>query len=203
MRWGTNGYELSASDLANHLGCRQLTQLDLAVLAGTQSPPQWRDPALAALQERGLELEQAYLGYLRAQGLQIAEPRSEEDRSSLDRTLAAMRDGVDIIYQAALQSGPWQGRADFLCRVNEPSQFGAWSYEAIDTKLARETRAGTVLQLCLYSDMLGELQGMLPEHMHVVIPGETLERTSFRVRDFLAYHRLVQRQLERAIAFRR
>lgn len=200
MRQGINGYELSASDLANHLGCHHLTQLDLAVLAGTQSPPQWRDPALAALQDRGLELERAYLGHLLAQGLRVAEPGSEADLSSLDRTLAAMREGVDVIYQAALQSGPWQGRVDFLCKVNEPSDLGAWSYEALDTKLARETRAGTVLQLCLYSHMLGELQGLLPEHMHVIIPRETFGRTTFRVSDFLAYHRLVQRQLERAIA---
>jgi len=200
MQRGTNGYELSASDLANHLGCRHLTQLDLAVLAGTQALPQWRDPALAALQQRGLELEQAYLEHLRAQGLRIAAPGSEQELASLDRTVAAMRESVDVIYQATLQSGPWQGRADFLCKVNAPSQLGAWSYEAIDSKLARETRAGTVLQLCLYSHLLGELQGLLPEQMHVIIPGEAFERTTFRVHDFLAYHRLVQRQLEDAIA---
>lgn len=29
----------------------------------------------------------------------------------------------------------------------------------IDTKLARETKRGIVLQLCLYADLLGPLQG--------------------------------------------
>jgi uncharacterized protein len=29
-----------------------------------------------------------------------------------------------------------------------------WSYEALDTKLARETKAGALLQLCLYSELL-------------------------------------------------
>jgi hypothetical protein len=39
-----------------------------------------------------------------------------------------------------------------------------WSYEALDTKLARETRAGTILQLGLYSALLQAIQGTAPEH---------------------------------------
>ena len=41
----------------------------------------------------------------------------------------------------------------------------------IDTKLARDTRAGTILQLGLYSAMLAEIQGLTPEQFHVVVPG--------------------------------
>ena len=69
----------------------------------------------------------------------------------------------------------------------------------LDAKLARETRAGTVLQLCLYSHLVADIQGVLPEHMHVIVPGDDFEPLTFRVHDFLAYHRLVQRQLEAAI----
>jgi predicted RecB family nuclease len=54
-------------------------------------------------------------------------------------------------------------RADLLRRIEVPSCLGAWSYEAIDTKLARETKAGAVLQLCLYSDLIKEVQGLAPE----------------------------------------
>ena len=110
-----------------------------------------------------------------------------------------MRDGADVVYQATLRSDRWHGRADFLRRVERPSRLGAWSYEVLDAKLARETRAGTILQLCLYSHMLAEIQGVLPERMHVVMPGEDLRPEPFRVQDFLAYHRLVQRRLEAAI----
>ena len=39
-------------------------------------------------------------------------------------------------------------------RVETPSALGPWSYEVIDTKLARETKGNTVLQLSLYSDLL-------------------------------------------------
>ena len=65
MRKGTDGLELSASDLASHLGCRHLTQLDLVVADGRLTPPAWRDPTLEVLQQRGLELEQLYLEHLR------------------------------------------------------------------------------------------------------------------------------------------
>jgi hypothetical protein len=45
------------------------------------------------LQERGLELEKAYLEHLRAQGCRISEPGSNGDGTGLERTVAAMRDG--------------------------------------------------------------------------------------------------------------
>ena len=199
MRNVADGIDLSASDLASHLGCRHVTQLDLAVAGGTLRPPAWRDPTLEVLQERGLELEKAYLEHLRTQGRRISEPGPGDDRSGIQRTIAAMRDGADVIYQAALRSGHWYGRADFLERVDRPSALGPWSYEVSDAKLARETRAGTILQLCLYSHMTAHVQERLPESMHVILPGRDFRPLSFRVHDFLAYHRLVQQQLEAAV----
>ena len=109
-----------------------------------------------------------------------------------------MHDGADVIYQATLAHGRWRGRADFLQRTATPSDLGAWSYEVVDTKLARQTRAGTILQLCLYSEMVGAIQGLLPARMHVVTPAD-LRPLPFRVRDYLAYYRLMQRRLEAAV----
>jgi predicted RecB family nuclease len=200
MRILDDRLELSASDLANHLGCRHLTQLDLLVARGALMPPRWCDPTLDLLQQRGLELEQLYLDHLRGQGLTIAVAGQCRGEAGLERTIAAMRDGADVVYQATLRSDRWHGRADFLRRVERPSRLGAWSYEVLDAKLARDTRAGTILQLCLYSDMLREIQDVLPEQMHVVMPGEPLRLEPFRVQDFLAYHRLVQRRLTVAVA---
>ena len=198
MRIRPDRLELSASDLANHLGCHHLTQLDLAVAEGNLAAPKWRDPASEVLQERGLALEQAYLDHLRRQGCRISEPSLDDEGAALERTITAMRDGVDVIYQATLASGRWRGRADFLRRVDSPSRLGPWSYEVLDAKLARETRAGTVLQLCLYSHLVADLQGVLPEYMRVIVRGDDFEPVAFRVHDFLAYHRLVRRQLEAA-----
>jgi predicted RecB family nuclease len=93
------------------------------------------------------------------------------DAPAVAQTLDAMRAGVPIIAQGALQAARWGGRVDILQRVDKPSDLGAWSYEVIDTKLARETKGNTVLQICLYSDLLRNAQKIAPEFAHVVTPG--------------------------------
>ena len=92
------------------------------------------------------------------------------DDQALHATLEAMRAGSEVIVQGALAEGSWSGRPDILRRVEVPSGLVGWSYEVIDTKLARETRSGTILQLSLYSDLLGSVQGVSPERMYVVAP---------------------------------
>ena len=81
-----------------------------------------------------------------------------------------MEAGADVIVQGAFRSGDWVGRTDVLLRVEKPSALGAWSYEIVDAKLARETKGGTVLQLCLYSELLAAAQGVRPETAYVVTP---------------------------------
>ena len=51
---------LSATDLSNHLACRHLTTLDYAVARGEKAKPEFFDPRLDILRERGLEHERAY-----------------------------------------------------------------------------------------------------------------------------------------------
>jgi hypothetical protein len=60
--------------------------------------------------------------------------------TQIDQTVEAMRSGTDVIVQGALLQGAWSGRADILRRVEVASDLGPWSYEVIDTKLARETK---------------------------------------------------------------
>ena len=107
-----------------------------------------------------------------------------------------MRTGVDVIYQAVLLDGRRLGYADFLRRVETPSDLGAWSYEVWDTKLARQPSAPAVLQICMYSDLLGAIQGRMPERMHLVLGGVERETVSLRVADYAAYYRLVARDFE-------
>lgn len=189
---------LSASDLANHLGCRHLTQLDHRVARGRLERPEFVDPALAVLAERGAQHEGAYLAHLRATGDVVV--LADDDPDAPAKTVAAMRAGARAIYQASLASGCWRGRADFLIRSDTPSDLGSYSYEVYDTKLARSTRAGTILQLSLYSGMVGAIQGTPPIWMHVVKPGTRFEPESFRCDEFGAYYRWVRQQLEAAIA---
>lgn len=74
--------------------------------------------------------------------------------------------------------------------------MGAWSYEVIDTKLARETKGNTVLQLSLYSDLLATMQQKVPETAHVVIPGSEYLPETYRLADFAAFYRRIRRSLE-------
>ena len=200
MKEDGGGLRLSATDLANHLACRHLTTLDLSAARGERRPPDYFDPDAAILRQRGDEHEAAFLKHLEAQGRHIARPGDGPDaKTGFERTLSAMREGADVIVQATLLDGRWFGRADVLMRVPRPSRFGDWSYEVWDTKLALETKGGSVLQICLYSDLLETVQGLRPEFMYVVPPRDDFAPDRYRVDDYMAYYRLVRRRLERAV----
>ncbi len=202
MRLVAELLRLSATDLANHLGCAHLSRLDLAVAEGRERRPHRNDPIVELLTERGREHEAAYLKHLRAQKLIVAEIRTAPGADNVEATLAAMRDGADVIYQAPRGDDRWYGRADFLRKVAVPSTLGAWSYEVTDAKLATETRAGTILQLCVYSSLLERLQGVAPQQAHVVAPHHHFLPESYRLADYDAYYRLVKRRLVAALEAR-
>ena len=171
MQASGSAIQLSASDLVGHINCRYLTDLDLRVARGTLAKPAYRDPGLDLLIERGRLHEKGYLEHLAAQGHTVTHIEGVGvDPALLAATLAAMQAGASVIVQAALRSGRWIGRADVLLRVPTPSTLGAWSYEVVDTKLAQETKGGTLLQLSLYADLLADLQGAAPEWVYVVTP---------------------------------
>ncbi len=207
---------LAPTDLSGFLACRHRTGLDLAAARKILTRPRAEDPFAAILQRLGEEHEQRYVASLRARGLRVVaiaqgEPARDHEQESRD-TRAAMRDGADVIVQARLAGDRLAGYADILRRVERPSDLGAWSYEVEDTKLARETRGGTILQLCAYSDLLARMQGAAPERFHVVAPGDDEQGdgraagpapaivTSYRVEDYAAYYRLVLASLEEAVA---
>ena len=120
-------------------------------------------------------------------------------RRALAETRAALESGVEAIAQATLANGRWFGRSDVLRRVERASKLGSWSYEVYDCKLACETKAATILQLSLYSELLESIQGVLPESMYVVPPGVDFQPEQYRVLDFAAYYRFVKARLEKAI----
>ena len=195
---------LSASDLANHLACRHLTNLNLALAEGKIKAPRPTDTddEIEELIEKGERHERAYIEHLQAEspGIRVVELGHGATTAGTER---AMREGADVIAQAPLASGRWRGYADILRKVERPSGLGDWSYEVTDTKLARETKAGTVLQIALYTAIVGEIQGATPEFMHVVAPGieegAPFLTESFRAQDYLAYYRLMRGKLEEAV----
>ncbi|MBB3971858.1 TM0106 family RecB-like putative nuclease [Hansschlegelia beijingensis] len=192
---------LSASDLVGHLNCRHLTELDRASAHRQLQRPQVWDPLLDLLRERGARHEQGYVDSLRAQGLGVvAIDGVGVDAAAVARTVEAMRAGAAVIVQGALRHSAWGGRADILLRVERPSQLGGWSYEPLDAKLARETKAGSVLQLCLYADLLAAVQGAWPETAYIVAPWTDYTPEPFRLADYAAYYRRVKAGLEDAVA---
>ncbi len=139
-----------------------------------------------------------WLGYVR-RGLTSARSSFGRDHAPLPddweraacETEEAMRAGREVVYQAVLGSDRWRGIADFLLRVDDPSpKLGAYSYEVLDTKLARHAKPAYVLQLCFYSTEVGRIQGAAPRAMHVLLGNG--EQESFRPDDFAAYARRVQ-----------
>lgn len=190
----------SASDLAGFLNCRHLTELEKAVARGELNRPKFWDPTLEALWARGQAHEKDYVQSLAEQGFEsVVIAGIDIDDEAVAATQAAMAAGAPIIVQAALRSGRWAGRADVLRRVERPSALGEWSYEAVDAKLARETKGGTILQLSLYSDLLGQAQGLAPEHMYVVRPWTDFQPEEYRVDDFAAFYRKVKASFEAAL----
>ena len=193
----------SATDLVAFLECRHLANLERAVALRHLRPPFRDDPVLDRMARRGREYEARFLESLGAENLRIEEIRppdtvspSRAVQSEHAATLLAMRDGVDVIYQAVLLGDRRLGYADFLRRVERPSDLGAWSYEVWDTKLARQPTAPAVLQISMYSDLLGKMQGRPPERMHLALGGVARQTESLRVADYAAYYRLVARQFE-------
>jgi uncharacterized protein len=196
MKYISDRFQLTATDLANHLGCKHLTQLNRSVSLGEMKKPDWNDPALAILAKRGEEHETAYVEHLKNKGFTIADLRNKP----IDATIEAMRRGADVITQATLSEDNWVGNADILLKVDGKSKFGNWSYEVQDTKLAQNTRAATILQLSLYTDLLSRLQENIPLKMYVVKPGQDFLTEEFLFTDFQAYYRLIKNNFEYVMA---
>lgn len=200
----------SASDLVGFLACEYLTALERAALRGLVQRPHYADPVLDVLHRRGVEHEQRYLNSLASDGRSVrqidpdgyGESAAERLRAAAQATVAAMAEGVDVVYQATFFDGAWRGHADFLQRVDlpdRPSRFGPFHYEVVDTKLARHVKPGAVLQLCSYVDQLTALQGVAPQRMHVALGGSSRAVETLRVDDYVAYYRAVKRRFATAV----
>jgi predicted RecB family nuclease len=192
---------LSPSDVTAYLACEHLTTLSLQVARHELEKPDLQNEQAELVFRKGREHEDAYLGRLGSEGKTIArislEPDLDWERATRE-TEEAMRAGADVVYQAAFVSEGWRGVADFVMRVETPSHLGAWSYEALDTKLARHAKPAYILQLYFYSDRIGAIQDVTPRQMHVLLGNLTQE--SFRPEEFGAYYRRVCRRLEDFVA---
>ena len=188
---------VSPSDLSGYLACRHLTTLERETVQGERTKPRTREALAELVAEKGELHEARYLEQLRREGRQVTQielPRGADAFAAAHaETLEAMRSGAEVIYQATFARDGWRGRADFVIRVESPSDLGSWSYEPYDTKLARTAKAAAVLQLAWYAQEVGVAQGWLPERVHVVLGTGRVE--TFRPADVDAYLRRAQLRL--------
>ena len=184
----------SPSDLVTFLECPHASWLDTRNL--TEKLDRKRPgPVERLLWKKGLEHEAKYLDHLKSTGADVREiPRGTTLEKQAESTAQAIAEGVEVIYQAAFLEEPWCGYSDFLIKCDAPSSLGRFSYEVLDTKLARMARPKHIIQLCAYSEMLAGIQGVLPSSMQLFTGNN--ERQVFKVSDFFAYYLRTRQRFE-------
>lgn len=192
----------SASDLTNFLACRHLTRLDRARADDQLTPRVQRDLGFEALVARGEEHEANVLAELRARGWDVVAMGDRFGDPALPAdTLEALRSGVDVVYQGALQLDDEAGYPDFLVRsdlLDDDASDRSSIYEVVDAKLARTAKGRAVLQTTFYTRLLSAATGTTPSRMHLWLGhGEVV---SYRVSDFAAYERQVAKLFHEFVA---
>ncbi|GEO95321.1 TM0106 family RecB-like putative nuclease [Kocuria turfanensis] len=118
-------------------------------------------------------------------GVYEVEPARGTDRAGLAakhaESLAALRAGADVVFQASFFDGGFHGRADFLVRRPD----GA--YAVHDTKLARHAKVTALLQLAAYADQLERAGAPVAPEVTLVL-GDQREAV-FPVAEHLAVYR--------------
>ncbi len=171
MRLVDGKVRLAASDVANFLACRHLTRLDLLHARGLIDPPHMYDAGFNDLVKRGEVQEKEVLRGFRGRGLTVVEipPGQGNVADGATATIAALSNGVDVIYQGVLTRAAGAagqpalpGFPDLLVRAElipapdgEPRpDVDRDHYEVVDAKLARSAKGRAVVQTAFYSQLL-------------------------------------------------
>jgi predicted RecB family nuclease len=183
---------LTPTALSGFFACRHKTALSIAVASGELERPGQNELERKLLELRGFSHESKVLESFRAAGLTVhCQPVSAPGVAAAQalgaqQTLEAMRSGVDVVYQGVLVDGEWHGRPDFLVKCEGKSALGEHGYQVLDAKLAREPRVEALIQLCVYSEHLGRIQGVLPRDFGII--DGSGQRVDFRFEDFSAFY---------------
>lgn len=140
-----------------------------------EKKPRIEAPDVLLLLEQGRRNESLYVEQLRAHAdVRAIHDGSMEERA--EQTLAAMREGVQVIHNGILDGGErsrrlaeafaerglalrLRGETDLLVRVDHaPSAFGEWSYRVIDVKSSRTGKFSQMMQVAYYDWLLAGVQ---------------------------------------------
>lgn len=149
----------------------------------TPSPDEVDDLSLV-LQKKGNEHEKAILSEIRHAGKSVA--IIERGDQAAERTIEAMKNGIDVICQGFLSEDRFSGYSDFLVKVSGSSKFGDYHYEVWDSKLSKTLQPNYVIQLCCYADMLQKIQSCFAEYV-VVVLGDG-KKEYIKLNDYFYYY---------------
>jgi uncharacterized protein len=176
----------SPSDLVRYLASPFASWMDRYYLEkpGTITPDEaTEDEKLIAL--TGYHHERMVLDEFKSSAANLIEVPTDDPVVAQTRTLSAINAKAPIIYQAALEYGPFAGFADFLM-LDASGRYQVW-----DTKLARLPKPYYAIQLCCYSEMLAAITGgQMPEKFGIILGSK--DRVEFRVEDFIHYYRRIK-----------
>ena len=184
----------SASDLTAAVKCEWalMRKLD-AKLGRIVAAPEPEDAMLERAGVLGGEHEaRALAGYLERFGqhrpgrpggvaqITDAEPRTDAGAltAAMEETVAALRDGADVVFQGTFFADGFVGFADFLVRTDARSDADAGTgdvtgegpvYEVYDTKLARKAKITALLQVAAYARQLQLLDIPTGPSVHLLL----------------------------------
>jgi len=148
----THSPRLSATDLARMVVCKRKVYLKYYGNTDERVPV---SPMQQAIQASGVVHEET-----------VVDPSSftqiptKDLGDGADKTLAAMKTGVEKIYQGVLRSDIIQGRPDLLIRVEQPSRLGEHHYYPVEIKLGQQVKEEHRLQVMAYLHLLKQIQGI-------------------------------------------
>ena len=180
---------ISSRDLIAELECDHRLNLEWSVLTGLISAPvkdgiaeKAESEELELLASQGRIHEKKLADQLRAAGsfINIGEPAFtyEALTAAHVKTMKAVSEGIETIYQAAFFTGTFMGFADFLI-LNKDSNGhpikdseGRFVYDPVDAKSARSAKRAAVLQVAAYAAIMKELELAIPLNVHLWLGGD-------------------------------
>ena len=129
-----------------------------------RNPP---DDLLSLLKDKGIEHEARVIDQ-KSKNSKIVRVEGQTEPEKVENTIAAMKSGADLIYQAALKSSEFFGYADILEKRSGKSKLGDHYYVPADVKIASHPKPTAILQLLAYAEMLYLVQERLPDEISVI-----------------------------------
>ena len=190
---------LSPTDLNKFIFCDHLITYELRKLEGENFDLPDEEITLNDLvAQRGNQHEENYLNYLVENDFEVLQIDSEQNLiEKIDKTIEGINNHVDIIYQGVLKGSRWLGVFDFLKKKQNND------YYVIDTKLKKVLTSSYISQVVIYSFLIEEIFGYLPDIGSIISPSDNQENLfvnhDFQIDNYKSYVKLQMQSFENFI----